>query len=40
MIIFYPGGGVGGGEMQDGEVSPYVFDASGVKAGERLGRWD
>jgi hypothetical protein len=26
--------------MQDGDVSPYVFDASGVKAGEWPGRWD
>jgi hypothetical protein len=40
VITFYPGGGVGGGEMQDGKVSPYVFDASGVKAGEWPGRWD
>jgi hypothetical protein len=40
VITFYPGGGVGGGEMQDGDVSPYVFDASGVKAGEWPGRWD
>jgi hypothetical protein len=40
VITFYPGGGVGGGEMQDGEVSPYVFDASRVKAGEWPGRWD
>src|SRR5918998_4807935 len=31
VITFYPGGGVGGGELQDGQVSPYVFYASGVK---------
>jgi len=40
VITFYPGGGVGGGEMQDGEVSPYVFDASRTKEGEWPGRWD
>ena len=39
MITFYPGGGVGGGELQDGEVSPYVFDASHMKEGEWPGRW-
>jgi len=40
VITFYPGGGVGGGEFQDGEVSPYVFDASRAKAGEWPGRWE
>lgn len=34
VITFYPSGGVGGGELQDGEVSPYVFDASRTKEGE------
>jgi hypothetical protein len=40
VITFYPGGGVGGGEFQDGEISPYVFDASRTKAGEWPGRWE
>ena len=39
VITFYPGGGVGGGELQDGEVNPYVFDASHMKQGEWPGRW-
>jgi hypothetical protein len=39
VITFYPGGGVGGGEFQDGEVSPYVFDASGMKDDQWPGRW-
>jgi hypothetical protein len=39
VITFYPGGGVGGGELQNGEVSPYIFDASRVKDGEWPGRW-
>lgn len=39
VIAFYPGGGVGGGEMQDGEVSPYIFDASRVKEGQWPGHW-
>ena len=39
VITFYPGGGVGGGELQDGEVSPYIFDASHMKEGEWPGRW-
>lgn len=40
VIAFYPGGGVGGGELQDEEVSPYIFDASRVKEGEWPGRWE
>jgi hypothetical protein len=40
VIAFYPGGGVGGGEMQDGEVSPYIFDASDMREGEWPGRWE
>ena len=40
VITFYPGGGVGGGEFENGEVSPYIFDASRTKAGEWPGRWD
>jgi hypothetical protein len=39
VITFYPGGGVGGGELQNGEVSPYIFDASRVNEGEWPGRW-
>jgi len=39
MITFYPGGGVGGGELENGEVSPYIFDASRTKLGEWPGRW-
>ncbi len=39
VIIFYPGGGVGGGELENGEVSPYIFDASRTKPGEWPGRW-
>jgi hypothetical protein len=40
VIAFYPGGGVGGGELQEGEVSPYIFDASRVKESEWPGRWE
>ncbi len=40
VITFYPGGGVGGGELQDEEVSPYIFDASRTKPGEWPGRWE
>jgi hypothetical protein len=40
VITFYPGGGVGGGELQDEEVSPYIFDASRIKEGEWPGRWE
>jgi hypothetical protein len=40
VIRFYPGGGVGGGEMQNGEVSPYIFDASRLREGEWPGRWE
>jgi hypothetical protein len=40
VITFYPGGGVGGGELQNGEVSPYIFDASRSKQGEWPGRWE
>ncbi len=40
VITFYPGGGVGGGELMDGEVSPYIFDASRTKPGEWPGRWE
>ena len=39
VITFYPGGGVGGGEFENGEVSPYIFDASQTKPGEWPGRW-
>jgi hypothetical protein len=39
VITFYPGGGVGGGEFDNGEVSPYIFDASRTKPGEWPGRW-
>jgi len=40
VIIFYPGGGVGGGEFENGEVSPYIFDASRTKPGEWPGKWE
>ena len=40
IITFYPGGGVGGGELNDGEISPYIFDASRTKAGQWPGRWE
>ncbi|WP_262265787.1 hypothetical protein [Microvirga yunnanensis] len=39
VMTFYPGGGVGGGEFENGEVSPYIFDASQTKPGEWPGRW-
>jgi hypothetical protein len=40
VITFYPGGGVGGGELQNGEVSPYIFDASRTKPGEWPEEWE
>jgi hypothetical protein len=40
VITFYPGGGVGGGELQNEEVSPYIFDASRIKEDEWPGRWE
>jgi len=40
VITFYPGGGVGGGEFENGEVSPYIFDASRTKPGEWPGHWE
>ncbi len=40
VITFYPGGGVGGGELENDEVSPYIFDASRTKPGEWPGRWE
>jgi hypothetical protein len=40
VITFYPGGGVGGGEFRDSEVSPYVFDASGMKNDQWPGQWE
>lgn len=39
VITFYPGGGVGGGEWEKGEVSPYIYDASATREGEWPGRW-
>jgi hypothetical protein len=39
VITFYPGGGVGGGEFESDEVSPYIFDASRTKPGEWPGKW-
>ncbi len=39
VITFYPGRGVGGGELENDEVSPYIVDASRTKAGERPGKW-
>jgi hypothetical protein len=38
VITFYPG--VGGGEFANGEVSPYIFDASRTKPGEWPGKWE
>jgi len=40
VITFYPGGGVGGGELENDEVSPYIFDASRTKSGEWPGKWE
>jgi hypothetical protein len=40
VITFYPGGGVGGGELEKDEVSPYIFDASRTKPGEWPGEWE
>jgi hypothetical protein len=40
VITFYPGGGVGGGELENNEVSPYIFDASHTKPGEWPGKWE
>ncbi len=40
VITFYPGGGVGGGEFENNEVSPYIFDASRTKQGEWPGKWE
>jgi len=40
IIAFYPGGGVGGGEIRDGKVFPYIFDATNIKEGEWPGRWE
>jgi hypothetical protein len=40
VITFYPGGGVGGGELQNEEVSPYIFDASRIKEDQWPGHWE
>jgi hypothetical protein len=40
VITFYPDGGVGGGELENNEVSPYIFDASQTKPGEWPGKWE
>ncbi len=40
VMTFYPGGGVGGGEFENSEVSPYIFDASRTKQGEWPGKWE
>jgi hypothetical protein len=40
VITFYPGGGVGGGEFENDEVSPYIFDAFRTKPGEWPGQWE
>jgi hypothetical protein len=40
VITFHPGGGVGGGELENDEVSPYIFDASRTPPGEWPGRWE
>lgn len=30
LMTFYPGGGMGGGELENGEVSPYIFGNVGA----------
>ncbi|WP_244610335.1 hypothetical protein [Microvirga pakistanensis] len=40
VITFYPGGGGGGGELENNEVSPYIFDASRTKPGEWPEQWE
>jgi hypothetical protein len=40
VITFYPDRGVGGGEFQAGEVSPYVFDTSRTNEGRWPGHWE
>jgi hypothetical protein len=40
VITFYPGGGVGGGELENNEVSPYIFDAARTQPGEWPGKWE
>jgi len=40
VITFYPGGGVGVGDFENSEVSPYIFDASQTKPGEWPGKWE
>lgn len=39
IIVFYRTGGVGGGELQAGEVSPYIYDATNRPEGEWPGHW-
>ena len=39
VMTFSPGGGVGGGEFENSEVSPYIFDASRTRPGEWPGQW-
>jgi hypothetical protein len=40
VITFYPAGGVGGGELENDEVSPYIFDASRTQPGQWPGQWE
>jgi UDP-N-acetyl-D-mannosaminuronate dehydrogenase len=40
VIAFYPGGGVGGGELENSAVSPYIIDASRTRPGEWPGQWE
>ncbi|MCB8823259.1 hypothetical protein [Microvirga rosea] len=39
LIMFYPDGGVGGGEVDKGVVTPYAFDASKTSQNQWPGRW-
>ncbi|KAB0267863.1 hypothetical protein [Microvirga brassicacearum] len=40
VIVFHADGGVGGGEIQNGAVSPYLFDTSRAPAGRWRGSWE
>jgi len=40
VIAFYPGGGVGAGELRRGVISPYIFDATNVRDDEWPGQWE
>ncbi|MDF2811105.1 MAG: hypothetical protein K0S56_2136 [Microvirga sp.] len=40
VMVFHADGGVGGGEIHNGAVSPYLFDTSRAQAGRWPGSWD